>query len=162
MAATPTVHQLPGLTNSSSARTNVLAPRHGVITLYGYGTKVHVNRGHLVLSDGIAGTRRDARLSRIGHGLRRLVIIGSDGSISFAALRWLADQDAAFVMLDRDGSVLVATGPVGPSDARLRRAQALAQHTGIAIPIIRELIDRKLVGQARLARELIRDSMAVE
>jgi hypothetical protein len=35
----------------------------------------------------------------------------------------MADQDAAFVMLDRDGTVLLATGPVGPKDARLRRAQ---------------------------------------
>jgi hypothetical protein len=46
--------------------------------------------------------------------------------VSLAALRWLADQDAAFVMLDRDGSVLATTGPVRSSDAKLRRAQALA------------------------------------
>jgi hypothetical protein len=30
--------------------------------------------------------------------LRRIVVIGSDGIVSLAALRWLADQDAAFVM----------------------------------------------------------------
>ncbi len=49
-----------------------------------------------------------------GHGLRRLVVIGSDGFISLAALRWLADQNAAFVMLERDGHVLATTGPVKP------------------------------------------------
>jgi hypothetical protein len=38
----------------------------------------------------------------------------------------LVNQDAAFVMLERDGSVLATTGPIHPSDARLRRAQFIA------------------------------------
>ena len=71
--------------------------------------------------------------------------------VSLSALRWLADQDAAFVMLDRDGSVLATTGPVRPSDARLRRAQALAHYTGTAIQIARELVGRKLEAQEKLA-----------
>jgi hypothetical protein len=82
--------------------------------------------GHLTLEDGIGADRRHARLPRVGHGLKRLVVIGSDGTVSLAALRWLADQDAAFVMLERDGSLLATTGPVRPSDVRLRRAQGLA------------------------------------
>jgi CRISPR-associated endonuclease Cas1 len=106
-----------------------------------------------VLREAVAGVPHEARLPRVGHGLRRLVVIGSDGVASFAALRWLANQKASFVLLDRDGSVLVATGPVGPSDACLRRAQALAHHTGAAVPIMRYLIDRKLAGQERVARE---------
>jgi CRISPR-associated endonuclease Cas1 len=56
-------------------------------------------------------------------------------------------------MLDRDGSVLLATGPVGPRDARLRRAQALAHHNGLAVSIARELIGRKLTQQARIAHD---------
>jgi CRISPR-associated endonuclease Cas1 len=84
--------------------------------------------------------------------LKRLVVIGSDGMISLAALRWLADQKAAFTLLERDGTVLVTTGPVRPSDARLRRAQALAIQSGAAVRIARELIDKKLLGQERVAR----------
>ena len=76
-----------------------------MITLFGHGIRVCVERGHLVLEDGI-GSRQKSRFPRVGHGLRRLVVIGSDGFVSLAALRWLADQDASFVMLDRDGSVL--------------------------------------------------------
>ena len=83
----------------------------------------------------LVSDRSEARFARVGHGLRRLVVIGSDGFVSFAALRWLADQDAAFVMLERDGSVLAVTGPVRPSDARLRRAQALANTNGTALEI---------------------------
>jgi CRISPR-associated endonuclease Cas1 len=127
-------------------------PRHGVVTLYGYGIQVRVDRGHLFLEDGIGADRRRYRLPRVGNGLKRLVVIGSDGMVSLAALRWLADQDAAFVMLERDGSVLTTTGPVRPSDVRLRRAQALASQSGAALQIARELIDKKLAGQEQVVR----------
>src|SRR5882762_10770570 len=150
MAASATVSQLPHFRN-------LVTPRHGVITLYGYGITVHVDRGHLTFQDGIGADRREGRLPRVRHGLRRLVVVGSDGMVSLAALRWLADQDAAFVMLDRNGSVLATTGPVRTADARLRRAQALAQQSGIALRIARELIEQKLVGQERLAREKLAD-----
>src|SRR5579864_742435 len=111
---------------SSVTFSQTMEPRQGVVTLFGYGTSVRVDRGHLIIEDGIGNDRRKGRFPRIGHGLRRLVIIGSDGMVSLAALRWLADQDASFVMLDRDGSVLATTGPVRSSDAKLRRAQSLA------------------------------------
>jgi CRISPR-associated endonuclease Cas1 len=137
-------------------------PRHGVITLFGYGIKVHVDRGHLIIQDGIGPDRREARLPRVGHGLRRLVVIGSDGMVSLAALRWLADQDAAFVMLDRIGEVLAATGPVRPSDARLRRAQALAQESGVALKIAIELVRHKLLAQERLIQDRFQNANSVE
>src|SRR5271169_5051408 len=120
---------------------------HGVATLWGHGIVARVAGGHLLLEDGIGADRRQARFPRVGHGLKRLVVIGSDGMVSLAALRWLADQKAAFTFLERDGSVLATTGPVRPSDARLRRAQALAIQSGTAIPIARELIQKKLLGQ---------------
>jgi len=82
--------------------------------------------------------------------------------VSLAALRWLADQDAAFVMLDRVGSVLATTGPVRPSDARLRRAQALAYQSGSALGIARELVAQKLAGQEKLARDGLRNSTAAQ
>lgn len=136
---------------------NLLTVRHGVVTLYGYGITVHVDRGHLILKDGVGSDRREARFPRVGHAIRRLVVIGSDGFVSLAALRWLADQTAAFVMLERDGSVLATTGPVRPSDSRLRRAQSLAHQSGVAVRIARELIYRKLVGQEKLVREKLND-----
>lgn len=155
MAAPQTVPQLP------QAR-NLLAPRHGVVTLHGYGIAVSVDRGHLILKDGIGGERREARFARVGHGLRRLILIGSDGFVSLAALLWLASQDAAFVMLERDGSVLVTTGPVRPTDARLRRAQSLAGTNGMALEISKELIRQKLTAQEKIAREKLNDSQAAQ
>src|SRR5207245_1627050 len=87
----------------------------------------------------------------------RLIVIGNDGLVSLSALRWLADQNAAFVMLERDGTVLCVTGPVRPTDARLRRAQALAHQSDVALRIARELIDQKLAGQEAVAREVLRN-----
>jgi CRISPR-associated protein Cas1 len=140
----------------------VIRHGQGVITLFGYGIRVQVERGHLVLEDGIGPNRRQARFSRVGHGLRRLIVIGSDGMITLAALRWLADQNAAFVMLERDGSVLATTGPVRPSDARLRRAQALAHNNGTAIQLAIELIREKLVGQEQVTRERLNNFNAAD
>ena len=157
MAATQTVPQHPQHCNFTVEATRSLTPQRGVVTLFGYGIRVHVDRGHLILEDGIGPTRSEARFARVGHGLRRLVVIGADGMVSLAAFRWLADQDAAFVMLDRDGSVLATTGPVRSSDARLRRAQALAHQSGVALHIARELIGRKLAGQEQLVREKLCD-----
>jgi CRISPR/Cas system-associated endonuclease Cas1 len=89
-------------------------------------------------------------------------MIGSDGFITLEAIRWLAEQNASFVMLDRDGSVLATTGPVRPSDAKLRRAQALAHHSGAALRITRELISQKLAGQERVARHKLLDSTTAD
>jgi CRISPR-associated endonuclease Cas1 len=138
-----------------------ITPQQGVVTLAGYGISVRVDRGHLFLADGVGRMRREGRFPRVGHGLRRLIVIGSDGVISFEALRWLAVQRASFLMLDRVGKVLVATGPVQTSDARLRRSQALAETNGAGIQLCRELIAAKLAGQENLARtKLARSDIA--
>src|SRR5262249_48103445 len=130
--------------------------------LVGYGIQVRVERGHLILDDGIGSDRRHFRLPRVAHSLRRLVVIGSDGFVSLAALRWLADQKASFLFLERDGRVLATTGPVHPSDARLRRAQALAHSSGTALRIARELVRRKIAGQANVARYKLQDSAVAD
>jgi CRISPR-associated endonuclease Cas1 len=159
MAATENLRQVPQSHNSGA---ELIVPRHGVVTLFGYGIQVRVDGGHLILHDGIGPDRRYARLPRVGHGLKRLVVIGSDGMVSLAALRWLADQDASFVMLERNGKVLALTGPVRPSDAKLRRAQALAHSSGVALRIARELISQKLTAQERVARHKLLDSTTAD
>jgi CRISPR-associated endonuclease Cas1 len=158
MAATKTVRQ-PSQSDNS---TELIVPRHGVVTLFGYGIQVRVDRGHLLLESGIGPDRYSGRLPRVGHGLKRLVCIGSDGCISFAAMRWLADQDVAFTMLERTGKVLLVTGPVRSSDAKLRRAQALAHSSGAALRISRELIAQKLAAQERVARHSLLDTKTAD
>ncbi|HXY14767.1 MAG TPA: CRISPR-associated endonuclease Cas1 [Terriglobales bacterium] len=155
MAAAKTVLQLPQSHNS-------LVPRYGVVTLFGYGIQVRVDRGHLLLDDGIGADRRHFRLPRVGHGLRRLVVIGADGHVSLAALRWLSDQGVSLLLLERDGKVLATTGPARSSDVRLRRAQALAQSSGAALRIARELVQQKIAGQANVARRKLLDTTTAD
>jgi CRISPR-associated endonuclease Cas1 len=136
--------------------------KSGVLVLNGYGIRVQVNAGHLLLHDGIADERRTIRLPRVNHGLKRLVMIGSDGFITLEALRWISDVGAAFVMLDRRGKVLAITGPVSSSDAKLRRAQALALGNGTALKISMELISQKLAGQELLVRDMLHDAATAD
>ncbi|SRR5713101_5006810 len=137
-------------------------PRHGVLTVYGYGIRVAMQNGHLAIEDGIGAERRKFRLARVGHGLRRLVLIGSDGFVTLEALRWISQIGASFVMLDRRGKVITVCGPNAPSEARLRRAQALALGNGTALRISKELISRKLDGQAAVARDLLHNPAAAD
>jgi CRISPR-associated endonuclease Cas1 len=65
-------------------------------------------------------------------------------------------------MLDRSGKVSLVTGPTAPSDARLRRAQALAHQCGAALEIMRELMRAKLEGQQQLVRSKLSNTIAAD
>jgi CRISPR-associated endonuclease Cas1 len=123
---------------------------------------VRIDRGHLVLEDGVGLHRRRGRFARVGHGLRRVVVISADGFVSLAALRWLTDQRIAFVMLDRNGAQIMSAGPSGTRDARLRRAQSVSVLTGAALPIVQAVIVEKLRGQEAIAREVFHDDAAAQ
>jgi CRISPR-associated endonuclease Cas1 len=119
-----------------------------VLVLDGFGVHVGVERGHLVTEDGIADDRRRLRLHKATAGLWRLVILGTGGTVTLAALRWLNDARAALVVIAPDGTVIHATGPSRLDHARLRRAQALAAGTAWGLDVARWLVGRKLEGQA--------------
>ena len=65
-------------------------------------------------------------------------------------------------MLDRAGSVLIATGPARKGDVHIRRAQALARQSGAGIQITQDLIDKKLRGQEQVARNQLGDIAAAD
>jgi CRISPR-associated endonuclease Cas1 len=128
--------------------------RSGVCVVDGYGIRVSVEHGRLVIRDGTGRARREARFARATSGLRRLVLIGHTGFVTLDAIRWLADVGARYVQLDPDGRVLLASAEFGLDDPRLRRAQAAAFGTPTGMAIARDLLHRKLVGQAQIANEL--------
>jgi CRISPR-associated endonuclease Cas1 len=135
-------------------------PRHGTLCLFGFGIRVSVVNGNLSCQDGIGSERSAFLLSKVNSNLKRLVLISSDGFISLEALRWIADREASFYMLDRRGKALAVCGPSAPSDARLRRAQALALGNGTALRISKELIRQKLEGQATLVCDMLQNAAA--
>lgn len=130
--------------------------QNGVRIVSGYGASLRVERGHLLISDtGMAGTG-ESRLERIGHGLRRICVISPDWWMTGAALEWMTAQDVSLVVLERDGRVFCATGRLGSSDARLKRAQATLAEPE-ALSIAKRIVDAKLEGQEKNLRELLRN-----
>jgi hypothetical protein len=123
----------------------------GVYVAAGYGLRIHVEHGHLVVEDGVAGELRRARFSRATSKLSRLVVIGHSGTVSLEALRWLNDTGAAFAQIDADGNVIASSAPARHHDAKLRRAQVLAAETRLGAQITCELLRTKLERQAVLA-----------
>ncbi len=127
--------------------------KRGILTLTGYGLRIAVERGHLVVEDGVADERRQGRLSRVNQ-LKRLVVLGHAGTVSLEALRWLRDVGAGYVQIDADGSLVAATGPTAVIDPNVLRGQVLAAENGLALPIARDLVTDKLRGQLSLLRQL--------
>ncbi|MGO8947064.1 MAG: CRISPR-associated endonuclease Cas1 [Ktedonobacterales bacterium] len=139
--------------------TDLMMPKNGILVLTGYGLRVAVERGQLTVADGIGPDRRQGAFSRATCGIKRLVVLGHSGTISFEALRWLQDVGSAVVQIDADGNVIIAAGAMGFDDVHVRRAQALAFGSHVGVNLARDLLQRKLVGQAQV---LARFSHAAE
>src|SRR6266699_2507053 len=133
-------------------------PKHGVLTLWGFGIKVRLVNSHFLAEWGVGLDRYQVRLSRVeGHKLRRVILLGSDGYISLESLRFITDVGASFSMLDKRGKAIMVCSPVSPTDAKLRRQQSIALTNGVALRISKEIIRQKLEGQAALVREMLNE-----
>src|SRR5947209_11885833 len=100
-------------------------PRDGIHVASGFGLKIYVNRGHLVVHQGVGIDRETHRFNRATSGLKRLVVLGRTGFVTLDAFRWIKDIRAAFVQLDADASLVSVSANPGSDLPALRRAQAL-------------------------------------
>jgi CRISPR-associated endonuclease Cas1 len=138
-------------------------PNPAVCVADGFGVRVSIDRGRLVVSDGLGTHRRERRYSRATHGLARLVVLSSAGTVGLDALRWCAGTGIGVVVLDPfGGEVHLTSGGVGNNDPRLRRAQALAMATPVGLEATRYLIAAKLHGQASVAQSRLGQLDAVD
>lgn len=128
---------------------------NGTIVLQGYRIFLDVDGGLLRCRDGLFEPR-ESRFDK-ADGIRRVIILGHSGSISFKASRWLYDTRASISQIDHDGEVIIVSVPSGSDDARLRRAQALAPFGEVGVETTRWLLKTKLAGQARVARSFDTD-----
>jgi CRISPR-associated endonuclease Cas1 len=152
---------------------NVIAPYpdtdlDGIWIADGYGIKIHVRNKHLVVSDGFGSHRRERRFHKATSGLRRLVILGHTGYVTFEAMRWMHDAKVAYLQLDRDSNLIGSGGHRGLDRAHLRRAQAIASTSPTGMEVTRRILALKIDGQAAVAArhsdpeiaEKIRDHVA--
>ena len=129
-------------------------PRNGVLVLSGYGLRIAIERGHLVVEDGIGDRRRRARFSRVDRELKRLVIIGHSGLLTLDAIAWLQGVGVPLIHLGYDGQLYFVSSPRARTVAQLRRAQARAVDTSLGFHISRDLVLAKIVGQLTLLEQL--------
>jgi len=123
--------------------------RHrAVLVADGYGVRVRVHHGHLVIDDGIGDHRRTRQLTRAQRTVRRLVILSRTGNLTLDAIRWLTDTGITLICARHDGILDLVATTAHHRDARLRRAQALATTTDVGVSIARYLITGKLTGHA--------------
>lgn len=126
----------------------------GIHLATGYGIRLTVERGHLVVEDGIADDRRRVRFNRATSRLKRLVVVGHSGSVSLDAMRWIADIGAVFVQVDHDGNLVAMSAPARHHEPALRRAQALAADSPVGRELMVELLQTKLDRQAALCERI--------
>jgi len=129
-------------------------PRDGLVIASGYGLKVYVERGHLIVHDGVGADRRTRRYSRATSKLQRVIVLGQTGFVTLEAQRWLRDIGAALIQLDRAGHPVAFTAPDATNLPGLRRAQARAATSEAGFAIARVVLGEKLRGQAAVMREL--------
>ncbi len=129
------------------------ATNTAVLVLDGHGLRLSVERGHLLLHDGIGVHRRSRWLSRAQRTVRRIVVLGHTGHLTLEAIRWCAEVGIALVQLDTHGALLVVAGAKDHDDPRLRRAQALAPDNPTGLVITRALLAAKVTGQAAVCNE---------
>jgi CRISPR-associated endonuclease Cas1 len=152
------------MTTIATRSDDTIAPsvRRGLLVLSGYGIRVAVERGHLVVEDGADGVRRFGRFRRAEPGFNRLVVLGHTGTVTLDALRWLRDVGAAFVHVDADARVVAIHGPPGANDVRVRRGQARALENGTGVAVARDLLGAKVSGQAGVCARVPRGSSVVD
>jgi len=129
------------------------ASRGPICVARGYGLKIHVHHGHLIVEDGVGRDRQTRRYHRATRELQRLVVLGHSGYITLEALRWLTDTNAALVHLDADGRLLQTSVASGPDLAGLRRAQALAATSDVGLDLARTVLAQKVAGQRSVLDE---------
>ena len=135
----------------------------GVCVADGFGVRVIVERGALVVADGIGEHRRTRRFDKATHGLSRIIVIASsEGFVTFEALRWCQRLGIAVLALGADGTPSLASAPRTTDDARLRRTQALAPFAPYGLDVAQWLMARKIMGQGKLVLQRFDDSVTAE
>jgi len=113
------------------------------LVLAGRGCGLRVLRGDLVAQPGLTHTTCDGeerRLYRGQHGIETIVLVGTAGSVTLAALQWCREQDITLLSVDREGRISGVVSPVSPAAAHLRRLQ----YTLLPLHLARMLVLWKL------------------
>ncbi len=123
--------------------------KDGTVILSGYSVSAKTEKGFLCLHYGCAEDQHTAKYSPATCKIKRLVILGHDGYITLAALKWLFDIGAGIIQIGLDGEIILASAPHREHIA-IKRAQYAAVDNQNGWDITTYLVTRKAYGQAQV------------
>jgi CRISPR-associated protein Cas1 len=120
-----------------------------VVVVDGYGAKITVERGHLVIEDGFAseGTLREIYFPRGRCEVERIIVRSPTGNLSLSALDWCNRMGIAIAFVGSNSHLINCMLPDSPHDGPVRRAQALCGTTESAVELAHWLLARKFQSQ---------------
>lgn len=87
------------------------------LVLCGHGVSLNVDRGALLIKDGLTHYPQERRVYRFHRGELdlppRIVVLDGSGSISFDVLSWLSEQRIPLVRIDWRGEIVSVVGGTG-------------------------------------------------
>lgn len=96
------------------------------LILCGHGVSLNVDRGTLLIRDGLTHYPQERAVHRFYRGDRalppRILMLDGSGSLSFAVLAWLSEQNIPLVRIDWRGEVVSVIGGSGYAQIRERVA----------------------------------------
>jgi CRISPR/Cas system-associated endonuclease Cas1 len=136
---------------SPVGRTFMANDRGPICVVDGQVLSIHIDRGHLIVADGIGRYRRERRYHKATYGLTRIVVVRATGTLSLDALRYCDGLGIAVIVMDPlKARPSFISMPNGIDDARLRRVQALAPDSGLGVEIAKSLLGAKVDRQAKV------------
>jgi len=121
------------------------------LVLNGHGVTLRIHQGTLLVRNGFTHYPQDVEEHRFFRADRklpsRIIVLDSDGSMTFDVLAWLSEQQVPLVQVDWQGRVVSVCGPYAvPYDPALREAQLAAYTNGVGLQIATQLIRDKIAG----------------
>lgn len=140
--------------------------RSAPLILCGHGVSIRVERGTLLIRDGLTHYPQARVEHRIFPGdptrPTRIMVVDGSGSITFDVIDWLREQDIALIRVDWRGAATVIAGGTGYAANRAAwlRQQQLRNDPKRALTVARKLITRKLESSIDTLRDCLPDSKA--
>lgn len=124
-----------------------------ILNLSGHGINVHVDGGRLVVKDGNHADvkPKEKRFRRKTLDFDKLVISGSSGNISLAAIKWITKQKRDIAILDWNGRLVSAISAPLANLGMHKLAQYKVHHDEAKkTKIARWIIEQKIEGSLKV------------
>jgi CRISPR-associated endonuclease Cas1 len=118
----------------------------GVLVLSGYSVTLKVQNGCLQVIDGVGDEARKDIFSKPNCRIKRVVILGYNGSVSLSSLKWLFDIGAGILQIGWNGEIYYSAIP-HKSDIFLKRAQYKAVENEKGLELTKYLLGEKIKNQ---------------